>query len=47
MPNVVLNKTSGSSGQIVVQVTPEVYIEKKMTQLKKLFLLILKELLLH
>lgn len=28
MPNVVLNKTSGSSWQIVVQVTPEAYIEK-------------------
>lgn len=26
MPNVVLNKTSGSSGQTVVQVTPEAYI---------------------
>lgn len=29
MLNVVLNKISGSSGQIVVQVTPEAYIEKK------------------
>ena len=29
MPNVVLNKTSCSSGQIVVQVTPEAYIGKK------------------
>lgn len=28
MPNVVLNKTSGSSVQIVVQVTTEAYIEK-------------------
>lgn len=28
MPNVVLNKTSGSSGQTVVQVTPEAYIGK-------------------
>lgn len=28
MPNVVLNKTSGYSGQIVVQVTPETYIGK-------------------
>lgn len=26
MPNVILNKTSGSSGQTVVQVTPEAYI---------------------
>lgn len=29
MPNVVLNKTSGYSGKIVVQVTPEAYIGKK------------------
>ena len=28
MPNVVLNKTSGSSGRTVVQVTPEAYIGK-------------------
>lgn len=28
MPNVVLNKTNGSSGQTVVQVTPEAYIGK-------------------
>lgn len=28
MPNVILNKTSGSSGQTVVQVTPESYIGK-------------------
>lgn len=28
MPNVVLNKTSGYSGEIVVQVTPEAYIGK-------------------
>lgn len=28
MPNVILNKTSGSSGQTVVQVTPEAYIGK-------------------
>ena len=26
MPNVILNKTSGSSGRTVVQVTPEAYI---------------------
>ena len=29
MSNVVLNKTSSYSGEIVVQVTPEAYIGKK------------------
>ena len=37
MPNVVLNKTNGSSGQTVVQVTPEAYIGKNDATKKVIF----------